>query len=152
KVLLDSASLTPEQKAGLPKEYYAPGGERPDDLAGAFGYQSGDALVGALARVQQERELEGLTPASHLSKLVDVETEHQMRREHGTLSENIAKEAEDHVISPTQIDLLHEKMLALGLAAKTNEPLASVANMRLAIRELFDKSQMSAHSVAKYLA
>ena len=123
-----------------------------DTLAEAFSYTSGDRMLDAVRLLREARELEGLTPAAHLSKLVDVETERKMRREYGTLDEQILKEAEDHVISPTQIDLLHDKLVALGMAAKIDKPLESKANMQLAIRESFNAVPNETHSVAKYLA
>ena len=126
--------------------------EEADVLASRFAYTSGDAMKGALQRLGQERDLEGLTPASHLTKIVNVETERQMRKEYGTLDEQILKEAEDHVVSPTQMDILHDRLVALGMASGVKEPLASKENMRLAVREAFNRLPTEAHSVAKYLA
>ncbi len=114
---LDSNKLTKEQKDALPADYHTPGGLHPDDAAGLFGYDSGDTLVSKLAELHANREEAKLSPARYLSKLVDDEVERRMRAEHGELEKNILDEAQEHVISQTQFDMLHEETLALATKA-----------------------------------
>lgn len=151
KVTLDRASVPTELRKQLPEGYIGDRGVHPDDLAGLFGYQSGDAMVGGLARLEQERQLEGLTPQAHLWKLIDAETERQMRKQFGDLEQNILAEAKDHVISPTQMDLLHEELLALGTKAKGELPIKK-DDLKAWIKDQFDKTPVGSHSVDKYLA
>ena len=91
KFNLDRGALTDEQLRSLPPDYYSRGGANPDDLALLFGYQSGDALIQALGQLKAERDMEGLTPQAHISKMVDVATEHEMQRQYGDLEENILR-------------------------------------------------------------
>lgn len=149
---LNGKDLTDEQRRGLPPDYVGDRGIDPNDAAGLFGYQSVDQLVGALSRLKQERELEGLTPAAHESQLVNAETERRMRQQYGTLPEQILREAEDHVVSNTQLDILHEQMLALhGKAGGGELPISKAAN-EAAIKEAFNNQPLQSHSKAKYLA
>jgi hypothetical protein len=149
KVKLARSALTPEQVQALPKGYVDLRGAHPDDIAGFFSYHSGDGMISALERLNKERELEGLTPAAHLSKLVDAETERQMRKTYGNLEENILAEAKDHVISQTQLDLLHEEMLALGTRAH-GEMSISKEDVKGWVKDQFDSTV--GHSTDKYLA
>lgn len=151
RVRLDADALTAEQRKGLPDDYYGPGGINPDEAAGLFGYQSGDALVGALSRLEQERRVEGLTPAAHLTKLINVETERQMRRQFGTLEDSILEEAKDHVLGQTQLDLLHEEMVALGTKAG-GQTTISKADLQGWVKQEFDRTPIGRHSTDKYLA
>lgn len=153
KVPLDREQLTPEQIKGLPKDYIAAEGMHPDDVAGLFGYSTGDALVGALSRLEAERQLEGSTPQAHYANLVNAETERQMRKTYGGLEKNILDEAKDHVLSPTQMDILHEEMVALGEKAGGPKGQAiSKEDIKAWVKGEFDKTPVGSHSTDKYLA
>ncbi len=152
-VKLNSTELTPEQKVGLPRDYLSPEGIHPDDLAGLFGYSSGDGLVAGLKQLEAQREMEGLTPQAHFSRLVDAETDRKMRSTYGDLEKNIIEEAKEHVLSPTQMDILHEEMLALGEKAGGPKGQAiSKEDIKAWVKAEFDKQPLSAHSSDKYMA
>lgn len=152
-VKIDGQALTPEQRKALPQDYIGKEGIAPDDLAGLFGYSSGDALVAGLGRLEAERQMEGLTPQAHFTRLIDAETDRQMRKTYGDLEKNIIEEAKEHVLSPTQMDILHEEMLALG--EKAGGPKAgaiSKDDIKAWTKAEFDKSPLAAHDSDKYMA
>jgi hypothetical protein len=145
KFKLDTKALTDEQRQSLDPEYYGPGGASPDDMGRLFGYQSGDALVSALGQLKAEREMEGLTPAAHLSKLIDVATEHEMQRQYGDLEENILREAKEHVFSQSQIDILADETIHLASLAKSELPISKEELLKGA-KQVFDASPLRAIS------
>lgn len=151
KVRIVQDSLTPEQIAKLPKEFVGKEGIHADDLAGLFGYTSGDAMVEGLANLEKERGMEGLTPQAHYTKLLDAETDRRMRREFGDLEHNILEAAKDHVLGQTQMDLLSEEMLALGEKAHGQLSITK-DDLKRWVKEQFNKVPLGSHSSAKYLA
>jgi len=151
RVKIASADVPEELRRQLPNDYLSPDGVRADDLAGLFGYQSGEQLLRRLAGLEGERKLEGLTPAAHFSRMVDAETEREMRKRFGNLEENILEEAKDHVISQTQMDLLHEEMLALGQKAG-GELAISKEDVKDWVKQEFNRAALGQHSTDKYLA
>lgn len=122
KVKLDEAALTPEQRKALPPEFIGKGGINPEDIAGRFGYPSGNAMIEQLAKDHAERELEGLTPAAHLQKIINVETERRMKQEFGDPEQSALEAAKDHLFSETQFDLLHDETLLRATQAKAEFP------------------------------
>ena len=151
KVKLDIGALTDDQRRSIPREYYGRDGVNPDDMAGLFGYQSGDALVAALGRVEQERQLEGLTPQAHFTRLVDAETDRAMRQQYGNLEDNILEAAKEHILSSTQLDLLHEETLHLATMAGSELPIKR-EEIQKGIKDQFNATPLGAHSTDKYLA
>lgn len=117
KPRLNGSLLTPGQRAALPKDYVAEHGIHPDNAANLFGYHSGDELVNALSAIHRDRQATGLTPGRYVNHLVDSEVARRMQIEHGDLAQNILSEAQDHVISQTQFDMLHEETLHNAILA-----------------------------------
>lgn len=136
RIRLATDSLTEEQKAELPKHYYAKGGTDPSALAGLFGYSSGEALVKRLANLNAVREGLGLDPREYKRTLVDKTVERQTASRFGNLEQNILDEARDSVRTATQMELLHEETMALGLNAGV-EPSLSAADIKAAIKKQF---------------
>lgn len=148
KVRLDEARLTEEQKASLPPEFYGKNGIAPDDAAGLFGYQTGAALVDRLALFEQAR---GEVPIrQYITQVIDSEVDRRMRKKYGNLEENILAEAKDHVISDTQMDLLHEETVALGMKAGSEMPFTK-EDLKTWVQGEFDKSQIGALKVDTFL-
>lgn len=151
KVKFHPDSLSEEQKAMLPKEYIQKkNGLNPDDVAGYFGYASGDALVERLALTTHDRLQAGMSSREWLNHLIDSETDRRMEQQHGNLDQRILEEAKDQAISETQLDLLHEEVLYLGLKAGSEFPI-SKTQLRAWNKELFDKTPISAISTDEYL-
>lgn len=150
KPRLDADVLTAEQKAELHPHHYGKEGVHPDDVAGLFGYQSGEAMINRLRMLEQARKAAGRAPGEYLGKLIADETERRMRKEFGDLDENILTEAKDHVISQTQMDLLHEEVVALGTKAHGKISITKDA-LKSWVKQSFDGTPISAHSTDKYL-
>lgn len=117
KPKLDASALTKEQKAMLPKEYYGKDGINPDDAAGLFGYSSGDAMVERLGLYNQAKLEANMSSKAYLQRIIDQETERQMQTRFGNLEANILDSVKEQVTSETQLNLLAEDTLALGIRA-----------------------------------
>jgi hypothetical protein len=146
--ILDSSKLSPEQKAVLPKATFGRGGISPDDLAGAFGLRSGDELVQILAQIQQAR---GEVPfKEYVRQITQKEVSRRMLREHGDLEENIMNEAIEHVIGSTQMDILHEELVGLGMKLNRELPFTKEDTKAFA-KTKFDSTPVGQITVEKML-
>lgn len=148
---IGSDFLSEEQKEGLPKAYYSKLGIDPDSVAGLFGYQSGKMMVDKLVELQAMRKETGLGPKEFFNKQVDQEVARQMSVKYGNLDENILNEAKEHVISETQMDMLHEEVLALGTKAGGSFEI-SKQDLKNWVKGEFDKTQISQLKTDKFLA
>ena len=142
---IDKGALTDEQLRTLSPDYYSSRGASPDDIAKLAGFGSGDSLVQALGDLHAQRELEGLTPQAHITKMVNIATEHEMQRQYGDLEENILREAKEHVFSPSQIDILADETVKLATLAKSELPI-SKEDLLKGARQVFDASPLRAVS------
>jgi hypothetical protein len=145
---IDRDALTPEQRDVLPRSLQEKGGLPPDELAAQFGFHSGDAMVERLAMLDQARGKGGFR--EYLDKVINAETDQRMLREYGDLNENILAEAKDHVLSETQMDLLHEETLALGM--KIGEAPLDKATLKATFQQAFNKLRTSVIDTDKFLA
>jgi hypothetical protein len=145
---LDSTKLTDEQKAALPADYHTPGGIHPDDVARLHGYPDANAMVGRVSDLVRDRG--DLGSKEHFNKLVEAEVESRMRLEHGDLAKNILEEAQDHVISQTQFDLLHEQTLAMATLAGKEMSLTK-ADVKSMVRQQFQRLLMDGQTVDAHL-
>ncbi len=149
-VKLDAEALTDAQKAGLPKHYYGARGLHPDDVANLFGYGSGDALVERLVEYNKAKlAAGGMSAKDFVSRVTDIETDRQMQQRYGNLEENILDAVKEQVAGETQLDLLHEETVALGLKAGV-APLDK-ATIRQQLREAFAKMPLGSVSSDAYL-
>lgn len=147
---LDSASVTKEQRDALPAGIFSKGGLRPDDVAGLFGFQSGAAMLQRLQMLEAARRQVDMQPKEHFEFLVRDETYREMRAKYGDFDENLLREAQEHVISPTQMDMLHEETMARATKAGVT-PAFTKESIRAIAKEGFDTSVNSQHSMEKYL-
>lgn len=144
-------ALSDQQKAMLPKEYIQKkNGINPDDAAGYFGYHSGDAMVERLGLMTHDRVAVGMNAREWMNHLIDSETDRRMEQEHGNLDQNILEDAKEQAISATQLDILHEEVLHLGLKAGSEFPI-SKEQLRQWNREIFDKTPIGDISTDAYL-
>lgn len=146
---LDESKLTAEQKKALPDGAYGRGGVDPDLIAGHFGYLSTEDMVAKLGQLKES--MGEMNKSSYIRKVIDQEVTRRMEREYGKLDENIIKEAQEHVLSQTQMDLLHEETVALGMQAGSEMPF-SKADIQSWVDEQFNKSKVSTADVDSYLA
>ncbi len=148
---LNADKLTAGQKDSLPKGYYGVGGIDPDDAAGLFGYQSGQALIERVGMLNRAREEAGLKPEQYKRQLVEAEVERRMQKEHGDLATNILEEAKDHVLSLTEFDKLHEETLALATQSGLEMSLTK-EQMKAAVKDSFKDVPIGSLASDKYLA
>lgn len=144
KVRLDAEKLTDEQKARLPKDFVGKGGIDPDDAASMLGYDSGGKLVERMALLNEAKG--DLTIEKFRDQLVKQQVADVMKRQFGELDENILESAKDHVISPTQIDMLHEKTVAAAVLAGHEIPFSKAETKSWAQDEF---SRLPANEVSK---
>lgn len=148
---LNRNAIDPEMRKRIPSEYQADDGTHPDDVAGLFGYQSGNRMLEHLARLEEDRQAAGLTPKAHFAGLVAAETDRRMRKEYGNLEQNILDEAKEHVVDQTQLDLLHEETLSLAANANTEFSFTKEQVAKW-VKDHFATLPLSAHSSDKYFA
>ena len=74
-----------------------------------------------------------------------------MTREFGNLEQNILEETKDHVISPSQLDILHEELVALG-SKFGGELSIKKADIKAWVKKQFSEMPISMHRVDDYLA
>lgn len=149
KVKLDADSLTPEQKATLPKDYYGSAGLHPDDVANLFGYGSGDAMVERLGQYNQAKLAANMSAKDFVSRITDIETDRQMRVRHGVLEDNIADAVKEQVTGETQQNLLHEETVALGM--KAGQAPLDKATILAELRDQFSKMPLGSVSSDAYM-
>lgn len=132
---LNSELLTEEQRKLWPKDWQAKDGLNPDDVAGMFGYPTGDAMIEKVSSLAKAREESGLHPKAFIERLVKNTAERQLEKELGKLNDNIIDAAKEHVLSQTQFDLLSQEMLALATKAGEELPIDINAVKRKAIED-----------------
>lgn len=121
---IDPMSVSENLRESLPREYFRRTNSlSADDLAGHFGYPSGDALVEHLAEVAQDRKASGLSHGDYTKKLIEDETQRRMESQYGWLAKNVLEDAKDRAFSQNQIDILHEETLMLAERAGMQLPL-----------------------------
>lgn len=140
--------LTEEQRKALPEAFQGPKGMHPDDVANLFGYQSGSQLIDRLSVFELSRGEDSFNV--YLNKIIDSEVERRMQNRHGNLAENILAEAKDHVISDTQMDLLHEETVALGMRAGSEMPFTK-DEIKAWVAKEFSTMQAKGISTDKFL-
>ena len=147
---LDSNQLTDAQKAAVPKDYQARGGLNPDDVANIFGYGSGDAMLARLAEYNAAKKASGLGAKDFVARVTDMEADRQMRLKYGVLEDNIIDSVKEQVASETQLDILHEETVKLGMEIG-QAPLDKGAILK-GVREQFAKVQLGSFSSDRYMA
>jgi hypothetical protein len=137
-IKLHPDNLTEIQKAALPKDYIQKkNGVNPDDIAGHFGYTSGDALVERLGMLTEDRRRSNMSQRDYFNRLVDVETDRRLNQEFGDLGERIMDEARDQALSESQINLVHEETQAYAMAAGV-EPRFTHQQVKDMVKQQFD--------------
>lgn len=145
---LDKDSLTEEQLATFPERYLSWAGEHPDDVAPFFNYPSGADMIAAIAEFNA-----GLGKQRYDTfkrQLINAELDRRLEAKFGDLQENIIREAEEHVLGVTQMDMLHEETLASAAEAGHEFPFSKDDTKAWAKAE-FDRAINSKVSAEKYL-
>lgn len=146
-------ALTPEERAALPKGYVAREGVEawnPNEIAGLFGFPSGKDLVNELTKYNQSKLAGNMTAKAFLDRQIAMEAERRMQAKHGNLEENILDATKDQVASETQLNLISEEVLALGIRAGSEAPILK-PEMRDWFADKFNESPMAGQTSDKYL-
>jgi conjugative element/phage-associated large polyvalent protein len=151
RIKLGTDFLDEAQKAILPRDYYNKAGAHPDDLAGLFGYPDGASLVTHLAGLSETRRLSGMRPIDFKRRLIDIETDRQMRMKYGVLEDNIMDAVKEQVASETQLSLLHEETLYYGMKSG-QEPAFDQQAVKRFVADEFESSSMTSVNSDRYLA
>ncbi len=151
KVKLGSAFLTDEQKARLPKDYIAKDGMNPDDLAGLFGYQSGDTLVNHLGDYNAAKIAAGMSAKDFVTRATDIETARQMELRYGQLEQSILEHATEQAQSETQLNLLHEETYRLATEAGLQYTITK-EQLRSSVQDQFDGMQVKSLDPERFRA
>jgi hypothetical protein len=148
---LDADRLTAEQKKGIPEDYMKSGGVSPEDVATNFGYHGVDEMLNGLRQHLADRGERG--PNEYIKQMVDAIANGRMEKEYGNLEENILAAAKEHVASDSQLDDLHEKMVALHdqFGGETELPITR-KTLDSWVKKLFDSMPISMHSIDDYFA
>lgn len=145
---INPKNLSEEQLKVIPEKYLRRDGMDPLDVSQLFGYSSFDDFA-AHVRALDDVIGNGSLP-SHMDKLATQEAERRMLAKHGNLEENILREAQEHVVSDTQMDLLHEEVVALGM--KTGSEMTfTKADFKRWVEEQFKGAKADSVSMEKYL-
>lgn len=153
KVKIGWGDLTPEERAGLPKDYVTKAGVEGaplDDIASLTGFPSGKAMIEHLVAYNQAKLAANMSAKAFRDRMIDLETDRQMAGKHGNLEENILDAAKDQVTSETQLNLIGEEVLALGIR-NGGEASINKAQLKEWISDCFAESPMSGQSSDKYL-
>lgn len=129
--------LTKEQREALPPNYVSKKGMDPNDLASLFGYDSGAQMMQGLVDYNAERRASGMRPDDFRRRSITAEVERRLSEELGPQRAEILEEAKDAVLGETQVDLLHEETLQLGLKAGTEFSITK-DQLRTWVAEKFD--------------
>lgn len=147
---IDPATLSPEQRASLPPEWLAEGGMHADDIAGLFGYPTGASMVDALATLTKARGEAGMSARAYLKRVADIETDRLMQERYGETPAEVLEAARDHVLSQTQMDLLHEQTYALATKAGLEFSLTK-DQLKQAVAKAFGETPIEGLSSTKFL-
>lgn len=148
---IDPATLDERQRASLPPEWLAEDGMHPDDIAGLFGYPTGAAMVDAVGALTKARSEAGMGAKAYLRRVADIETDRLMQERYGETPAEVLEAARDHVLSQTQMDLLHEQTYALATKAGLEFSLTK-DQLREAVAKAFGETPLDSLSSTRFLA
>lgn len=150
RLRLNAEELTEEQKGVLDPSEYSLDGIHPDDLAGYFGFPSGDAMLERLAQFREFVKETYASSEAFVKAATREETAKRMEKEFGDLGQKILEEARDHVTSETQLDLMHEELVGAAMQAGMEFSLTK-DDMKAIAKRSFDKHTMGDVTTVEYL-
>ena len=122
---IDRLALTPEQFQALPESWIRDGGKHPDQVAAMFGYSTGQELMDALSAVA--RETLGSPGKDIVDRLTKARLDQRLHAElDGDAADRLA-EVQDHALSLTTMEMLHEQTMALAQNLGAPLPLNKAA-------------------------
>lgn len=118
KARIGEQYVTPEQKALLGANVVSKAGIDPMDIGWIFGFKTKDEMIGAMIHLHEVRKDAGMTHAQFKEQLIADRTEELMIQR---MEPNLAielNEARNDIVTETQMDMLHEELLAAMLKAQ----------------------------------
>lgn len=154
---IDPTYLSNADRIAVPPRFLGKGGMNPDDIAGAFGMQTGRELIDAILDWDARRG--EMDHDVFLNKVIREEVAKRMEYRFGDLPENILEEAQTHVLSDSALDFLHEQTIASALHAgigidqlATRDGLPfTKSNVNAWVKRMFNESLMGRRTVKSYL-
>jgi hypothetical protein len=138
KRLKIAEKFVPEElRKVLGDQVVAKEGINPNQVAGLFGYVSGDQMLQSLAALKAARDEAKVTPQAYKNQLIRAQFDSTMQRRYGVPEHDaMLKEAREDIISETVMDMLAEETLALATKAGQAPPM-SKANMKAWVKDAF---------------
>lgn len=106
--------LSEEAQAALPQSFLSKTGVDPDLVAGLFGYPGGQEMVYDLAQLHQERQASGMNAPAFRRAALEAKINEVMEARHGDFGEQVLEAAKEQALAESQMQVLHEKTLALA--------------------------------------
>lgn len=113
---LDESKLSDAQKAALPDHYVSASGVDPDQIAGVFGYSSGNEMVQALVGVEQLKTVDGkrMRGEDFVRSMIQKETDRRMEMRYGNLAASVLDAAKDQALSESSLNVQYERYRAVA--------------------------------------
>lgn len=151
RVRIGEEYLSEAQKAVMDPSTYSKSGVNPNDIAGVFGYFSGEEMVNAITALQTTRRDLGLSHNGYKAKLIREQTEATMMRRYGVPEhDTLLKEIREDVVSETQMDLLHEEVMALATKSGAEAPIHK-NELKAWVRDSFANTRAADVSMEAFL-
>jgi hypothetical protein len=134
---LNRDALSKDQQGGLPDTFMKKGGMDPDEMAGMFGFETGDEFVQNLIAVSQRQ---GRIPfRNYIQSLVDEQVASRMANEFGVPAKDILDGLRQDILHPSELDRLAEETYLFGQKAGVAQPFMKEDFQRMADAALNDK-------------
>lgn len=149
---INAKSLTDEQAAALPPGWVVKRGGIPvDDIAGMFGYTSGDAMVEKLTALKKGLEEGKMRLQTYVDQVVDKETKEHMAATYGDMEQNAITDAKDQILSDHHENFMHEQVQAVAEKGGLQFPITK-DQLKSAVVEDMKNTKMGLMKSDAYLA
>ena len=121
-------------------------GSHPDDVAPLFGYATGQELVDALAKFDQDRGKIG--PRQYIKQLVTEEANRRLNEQEGSIEQHISDEVQKIAHQNNTIELYNEEMKLI--AANAGAMPLTRAMVQDMVEEIFGRTAVKEAKTANY--
>jgi hypothetical protein len=149
-IKFDPQYLTKEQRERIPKDAQAKGGIKPDDIAGVFGYKSGDALIERYAMLTEDRARTKMSQKGYFNHKMNEEVSRRMEGETDKPSAEQLEDVRDHALSETQMQLTHEQVMRRAIELG-QEPKFTLDDMKDIAKKILDDTPLEEIKSSRYL-
>lgn len=106
--------ISDEAAAALPPSFLSKTGIDPELVAGLFGYPDGQTMIYDLAQLHAERTASKKNAPAFQRAALEAEINRVMEQRHGDFGDQVLEAAKEQALSEAQMQVLHEKTLALA--------------------------------------